>query len=115
MPNIPLFIPTLPISKKPWDIFDANGKQGDFIISHFSPSGSISGTLNSFPFTGQWDEVLSRITFSLRYGIQGADLRDYTGYMFRDETNTSLITLTGSFKRFIEEKEFGWYAQTQLP
>lgn len=117
MSDMPLRIYTLPISTQPWDIFDSNGKQGDFIISDLNMVnniGNISGKINQVDFNGQWDENLHKITFTYTLVLPFIDSRNYTGYMFKDETNPSLITLTGFYEHLSNGKQFGWYAQTQI-
>jgi hypothetical protein len=113
---------SLPIGALPWKI-NANGFEGDLILSAVDAEGRLTGTVLGNNIVGFWDEASQRITF-IRVSNPTDHKFDqvYTGYLFRNPLGPdSVFTLAGSFQTFqgtwgsAQRNVFGWFAQMNVP
>jgi hypothetical protein len=112
---------SLPIGTLPWKI-NANGFEGDLILSAVDAEGRLTGTVLGNDIVGFWDDASQRITF-IRVSNKTDHKFDqvYTGYLFQNRLGSdSIITLAGVFQTFpgtwgnAQRNVFGWFARKNV-
>ena len=111
----------MPLQTGTWQA-NLNGTIGTLAITSVDTSGVVTGTINSNPVSGYWDEISAKLTIISGLAEQQAPAYVfYTAFLAADQfrmpglTGGTISTLAGYYIDFkngtADQHVFGWYAQ----